>query len=208
MAVDAYATEPGLRLGLPLCRQYVLMRLGSLPIRVADGVGSRRCVVRFACGWIVGCQRELLGVWLESSADAQAGNEVARDLEARGVECIKYIQCTDDTEACRQLLEAFPRALALPPLGDSIALATALQALPQRIRGLVHCADELVHRVRQSLQRAVDRKGCFEDEASVVAFVSAELEHIDRRSGGAGALPGRRRRVRDSGCRPATAWGH
>lgn len=208
MAVDAYATEARLQLGLPLCRQYVLMWLGSLPVYVADRIGSRRCLVRFACGWIVGRQRELLGVWLASTADAHAGNEVARDLQARGVEHIECVQCTDETDACRQLLEAFPRALALPPFGDSIALATALQALPQRTRGLVLSANETVHRVCQSLQRALARKGYFEDEGSALAFVSAELARIDRRLGGAGALAGRPGDVLGSGCRPVVAWRH
>lgn len=203
MAVDAYAMEARLRLGLPLCRHYVFMWFGSLPICVADGVGRRRCFVSFACGWIVGGQRETLGVWLESTTDAHAGNEVARVLQARGVECIQYVQCTDETDACRQLLEAFPGTLALPLFGDSIALATALQALPQRTRGLVLSADETVHCVRQSLQRTVARKGCFEDEGSAVACVSAKLERFDRPLGGAGASAGRPRGILGSGCRPA-----
>lgn len=208
MAVDAYATEARLRLGLPLCRQYVLMWLGSLPVYVADRIGSRRCLVRFACGWIVGGQRELLGVWLASTTDAHAGSEVARDLQARGVERINCVQCTDGTDACRQLLEAFPRALALPPFGDSIALATALQAQPKCTRGLVLSADERVHRIRRSLQRAVDHKRCFEDEASVVAFISVELDRIDRRLGAASTVAGRRRGVRDSSCRSTLEWSH
>lgn len=208
MAVDAYATEARLGLGLPLCRQYVLMWLGSLPVYVADRIGSHRCLLRFACGWIVGGGHELLGVWLASTTNAHDGSEVARDLQARGVERIECVQCTHETDACRQLLDAFPRALALPPFGDSVALATALQALPQRTRGLVLSADESVHRVRQSLQRALARKGSFEDEGSALAFVSAELARIDMRLGGAGALVGRRRGVLGSGCRPAVAWGH
>lgn len=130
--------------------------------------------------------RSLAGLWQATSVDAAEAVLAAIRSGTLGRAC---------PEAVHFCSEGLPKLVAV-------------YTLPSRLRHLVLSVDETAHRVRQSLQRALARKGCFKDEGSALAFVSAELVRIDRRLGGAGALVGRRRGVLGSGCRPAVAWGH
>lgn len=130
--------------------------------------------------------RSLAGLWQATSVDAAEAVLAAIRSGTLGR------ACPDAVHLCS---EGLPRL-------------EAVYALASRFRRLVLSVDQTAHRIRQSLQRAVDHKGSFEDEASVVAIVSAELDRIDRRLSGAGSVVGPRRGVRDCGCRPVVAWRH
>lgn len=134
----------------------------------------------------VALARSLAGLWRATSLDAAEKMLAAIRSATLGRACPGAVQLCSH---------------GLPKL-------EAVYALPSRLRRLVLSVDETAHRVRQSLQRALARKGPFEAEASPVALVSTELIRIERRLGAPGASALRRSGVRESGCRPASAWGH
>lgn len=134
----------------------------------------------------VALARSLADLWQATSVDAAEAALAAVRSGALGR------ACPDAVHLCS---EGLPRL-------------EAVYTLSSRLRRLVLSVDETAHRIRQSLQRAVDHKRYFEDGASVIAFISVELDRIDRRRGGPGTVAGRRGGVRDAGCSRAMAWGH
>jgi hypothetical protein len=177
--------------GRPLCSTYDVLQFNALSVQVQS---SGTACARTIC-WVVGVHRsgdaEVIGQWLAENLGAFDWRAVAADISKRGV---MRIGCLVGSMAEQVESEFRSSNVIAVPIdirhGGASAEATTRRLRRQRTR-----IDATARRFSQALHRAVRKHAAFPCDTAAVAFVSQELEQLERRicwAPPAGSIAGQR----------------
>lgn len=160
----------------PLCRHYLAVVFESQLVAVWKQDAACDLEARWAIGVVADGQYEVLGMWWESVPGMFNWEEICADLTLRGVEKIAFVGGNEPNVLGEAMRTSYPfaKTLALLQLEPRCTLS------PCSLR-IIRSGEDAAQELRQSLSRAVDRHGCFDDRSEAVSFVVGVLERADSR---------------------------
>ena len=135
MIYDNNVSQETKRLARPLCCRYLLLHGEALSVTVLEDGEPRTLTVRWGLGVLDDGQREALGAWPEPESGVTASRELFEDLQARGVEKVRFIVGNEREAMPAEQSMGYCGATFLPAPGQLLRQSLA-QVLPRhRILG-------------------------------------------------------------------------
>lgn len=164
---------------LPLCRSYVCVFFNPISARVGSEAGSRREQRLWAIGVLYDGQPDYLGSWPACSPKDSQWLAIAENLQARGVERIRFVIGPDPTEmqaaVAAHLRSGNWHCTALPASGTTVAPSVIAALLPGH-RPYIERAVDVATPLCTRLKRALARRGSFAGPAEVAALLRRSAE--------------------------------